>query len=235
MIPSMDDTLLQKSWSRDLDLFFVDRKLGRIANNVRRVHDELRRIADAPQVPSYGDIQALTQGEAISLLSVCRLRYCLELARRTNNIQLLFFFEIDPAAPGSQNKGIPINAGKVIPSINVFDRDRYAEVKRDLNIQLGELTAFANQAMRRNLNAELFEGELERGYSPAKDGNSTGFYRVTDYVAGIIYNFLTLKAGPVGYDLRPLSHYLPRNPTHGPGNGKWCRSLLRGHGNYWPQ
>ena len=227
MVPSMDDTLLRDSWSRELDLFFIDRKFNRLRGNVRRAYDQLRAMVDPEQVPSYNDINALTEGEAISLLSTCRLRYCLEVARRQHNEMIQYLFALE-------DKGIPIVPGKVIPSINVFDTERYRAVKSDLGIGHGELTAHASHLIHRTLNPELFEVALEQGCSAGQLGQSKGFYRLTDHMANAIYSFLQEKAAAKGYQLRSSNYYFPRNPTHGPGNGKWCKSLRRNHGNYWP-
>jgi hypothetical protein len=234
MIPSMDDVLLQESWSGDLDLFFIHRRFGRLENNVRTVSDHLREMVDPGQVPSASDIQALTEGRAISLMSVCRLRYCLEEARRVKHERILFYFSIDRMAPNEADRRIPITAGKVIPTINVFDKTRYAEAKAALPIAQGELTAFAGRAVGRNLNPSKFEGELENGSISESTGRRTGYYRLTDHMARIVYEFLLSKAGPAGYALQPQNYYLPRDPTYGPGRGKWCRSLVRNSGNYWP-
>lgn len=234
MIRSMDDTLLRESWRRDLDLFFIHRRFGRLDRNARKAHELLREMVEAPQVPSLGDIQALTEGRAISLLNVCRLRYCLEVARKARNDTVLFYFNVDRASANESERHLPVTAGKVIPSINVFDKERYAEVKAALGIAQGELTAFAGRVVQRSLNIDFFEGELERGSPSETTGERTGYYRLTDFMAGVIYSFLTSKAEPLHYPLQPQNFYLPRDPTYGPGRGKWCRSMLRNRGNYWP-
>lgn len=231
MIPKMDDSLIQESWSRELDLFFVDEKFGRIANNkARPVRDLLKAMVDPIQAPSENDIRALAEGRAISLISICRLRYCLEEARRVNHVPLLEYFNVDLAAKPAPR--FPVAVGRIIPSMNVFDTKRYAEVKKVLGIVQGELTAYASKALGRTLNESYFEIDLEKG-SLSGTGAPSGYYRLTDHMAGIIYDFLKFKADPKGYALGPQSHYLPRDPTYGPGNGKWCRSLQRNRGNYW--
>src|SRR5262245_8316790 len=212
MIPTMDETLLRASWSRELDLFFIDRKFNKLRGNVKTAHDLLKEAVGPSQVPSYADIQALTEGTAISLLSVCRLRYCLEEARRARNDLIEFFFVLD--------KRMPIRPGRVVPSINVFDSDRYRTVTRDLDVQKGELTDPARKAIGMTLNVALFEENLETGYSAGKTGESKGFYRLTDYMTAVVYQFLQSKAAVRGYELQPMNFYFPRNPTHGPGNGK---------------
>src|SRR5580658_8008589 len=167
MIPTMDDTLLQESWSRDLDLFFIHQRFGRLDGNVRRVVDLLRDAAGSPQAPGNGDIQALTEGRAISLVSICRLRYCLEQARRARNDTLLFYFNVERSVENRANRNLPVTTRRVIPSINVFDAERYTEVKTALGISPGELTTFASRAVQRSLNVEFFERELEQG-SPSE-------------------------------------------------------------------
>lgn len=116
----------------------------------------------------------------------------------------------------------------------MFDPERYAEAKKELGITLGELTTFAGRAVKKNLNVDFFEGELERGSPSESSGERTGFYRLTDYMAGVVYEFLKSKAEPLEYELKPQNFYMPRDPTYGPGRGKWCRSTLRNRGNYWP-
>lgn len=225
LVPTLDDALIRDSWTRELDLFFVDRRFNRLRGNVNEAHYLLRSMAGPEQVPSKADINALTEGVAISLLSVCRLRYCLELARRTRHEVVTYFFSLE--------SGIPIVPGQVIPSINVFDADRYRIASEEMGVMSGELTAYVSRAVGRVLNADLFEASLAAGYSAGRGGQSRGFYRLTDYMANSVYGFLQSKAAEKNYPLRPPNYYLPRNPRYGPGHGKWCRSLRRNHGNYW--
>jgi hypothetical protein len=231
MVPTLDDSLLREGWHRDLDLFFVNSKFGRLANDIRGAQDYLRELVDVQQVPT--DLQALTEGRAVSILNVCRLRFCLEEARRRKHVPLLFLFNVDLSAEVRAQRELPVKVGSIIPSINVFDPRRYSEVKEALGISEGELTMFASKAARKSLNVSYFEGELEKG-SLSGHGERSGYYRLTDYMAGIVYSFLQSKAEPLGYQLEPQNYYLPRDPSYGPGKGKWCKSLVRNRGNYWP-
>ncbi len=226
MVPDLDDTLLQLACNIDLDLAFIDHKFKNLRGSARPVHEQMKSLVAPFQIPSYDDFRAITEGRAISLLSVCRLRHCMEVVRRDSNQYL------KSCLLGS-NGELPVRSGKVITSLNVFDYTRYRRIKQNLNIKKGELTAHASKRTGRNLNVELFEGALEGGYSAGKGGNSKGYFRITDFMAEIVYDFLREKSGLAGYQLEPRDHFLPRNPTYGKGNGKWCRSLVRDHGNFW--